>query len=75
MTREVIIRSQHPRADAVNYVTENGKHTLIVQGFLNAARPSGKDAMPVDLEMVSNLSLFHFLIYGSKSNDKSHEKT
>lgn len=60
MSREVVIRSDYPRQDAINYVTENGKNTLVVEGFLNAARPSGKDAMPVDIEWVSDIDILNF---------------
>ncbi|KAJ5628264.1 hypothetical protein N7490_010492 [Penicillium lividum] len=44
MSREIVIRSRHPRQDALNFVTEHGKHTLKVERFIQAARPSGRDA-------------------------------
>lgn len=65
MPREVVIQSGRPRQDAINYITDNGKNTLVVQSFLNAARPSGEDAMPVHIAMVSDY-LFNVTISPSK---------
>ena len=71
MPREVVIPSNHPRVDAIKYVTDHGKHTLVVQNFLNAAKPGGQDAMqidldgmPVDFEMVSDLNLCFSFFWG-----------
>jgi hypothetical protein len=50
--QEQIIYTPSPRQDAIKYVTNEGKHTLIVQNFLDAARPSGKDATPVYIDQV-----------------------
>ncbi|KAJ5752454.1 hypothetical protein N7520_009371 [Penicillium odoratum] len=44
MSREIVIRSRHPRQDALKFVTEYGKHTLKVEQFIPAARPSGLDS-------------------------------
>lgn len=50
--QEQIIYTGSPREDAIKYVTNEGKNTLIVQNFLDAARPSGEDATPVHIAQV-----------------------
>ncbi|CEO58622.1 hypothetical protein PMG11_03331 [Penicillium brasilianum] len=44
MGREQVIPSNKPRESALQYVTGNGQHTLRVEKFLEAARPSGEEA-------------------------------
>jgi hypothetical protein len=44
MGREQVIPSHKPRESALQYVTGNGQYTLRVDKFLEAARPSGKEA-------------------------------
>jgi hypothetical protein len=43
MGREQVFPSIKPRTDALNFVTNNGQHTLKVENFIEAARPSGQD--------------------------------
>ncbi|OJJ51655.1 hypothetical protein ASPZODRAFT_163462 [Penicilliopsis zonata CBS 506.65] len=43
MGREQIVSSKSPRKDAIAYVKNNGQHTLEVDKFIEAGRPSGGD--------------------------------
>ena len=65
--QEQIIYTPTPREDAIKYVASEGKHTLVVQNFLDAARPSGEDATPVRIDQVDTarflLSTTHLFIY------------
>ncbi|KAF9892500.1 hypothetical protein FE257_001609 [Aspergillus nanangensis] len=44
MGRERVIPSSDPRKDALDFVTDNGQHTLRVEEFIEAGRPSGGDS-------------------------------
>jgi hypothetical protein len=55
---EQIIETNSPREDAVNYITNGRKNTLIVQNFLDAAPPSGQNPTPVHIAMVSTATFF-----------------
>ncbi|KGO52957.1 hypothetical protein PEX2_062390 [Penicillium expansum] len=44
MGREQIIPSSDPRKNALDFVTDNGQHTLRVEKFIEAGRPSGGDS-------------------------------
>ncbi|KAJ5971602.1 uncharacterized protein N7479_001520 [Penicillium vulpinum] len=44
MGREKVTPSSNPRKDALNWVTKNGEHTLKVEEFIEAGRPSGADS-------------------------------
>jgi hypothetical protein len=41
MSRERVIHSSHPRQDAINFVSDHGKHHMVFGKWLDAGPPNG----------------------------------